>query len=89
MKIDWDNREWLALDAEMAVLERFATQPGNYRSRKPARLVWLYTLGEAREKILADLKVSETTLERWFERWINYGVSGLTKFSHPELNLYA
>lgn len=85
MKIDWHDRQWLAMPEEMSILKQFATQSGNRRSRKPARFIWLYTLGEPRDDILADLRVSETTLKRWFERWIDYGVSGLTGFTHPEL----
>lgn len=69
----------------MKVLERYATQPGNCRSRKPARLIWMYTLGKSRQKIIADLRISEETLEKHFACWIVEGVSGLTKAYHPEL----
>lgn len=76
--IDWDDRQWLAAPVEMKYLEEFATQPGNIRSRKPARLIWLYTQGQARADILADLRVSEATLEKWFQWWIDEGVRGVT-----------
>jgi hypothetical protein len=94
-RIDWTKRQWLALPDEMQVLERFATQPANHRSRKPARLIWLYTLGWSRKAILADLRVSNClrpcrarhgwTLTRYFNCWIDDGVPGLTRMSHPEL----
>lgn len=83
--IDWDDRQWLATPDEMSALEMVATQPGNIRSRKPARLIWLYTRGVPRETILADLRKSEATLERYFEAWIDGGVPALTRMSHPQL----
>lgn len=86
LNIDWDDRQWLAMPEEMEALEVLANQPANFRSRKPARLIWLYTLGVPREGILADLKKSEATLERHFETWINYGVHGLAGFIIAELD---
>lgn len=83
--IDWNNRQWLALPEEMRILERYANQPGNICSRKPARLIWLYSLGIEKQVILADLKLSESRLAEYFQRWIDYGVSGLTGYIHPEL----
>ena len=85
MPIDWTDRQWMAMPPEMEILECYASQPGNYKSRKPARLIWLYTLGKSRAEILADLNISERTLERYFERWIDYGVMGVTGQDHPEL----
>ena len=76
--IDWNDRQLLATPIEMKYLEQFATQPGNCRSRKPARLIWLYTQGNSHEEILADLRVSEATLEKWFQWWIDDGVRGVT-----------
>jgi hypothetical protein len=84
-RVDWTKRQWLALPDEMKILERFATQPANHRSRKPARLIWLYTLGWSRKAILADLRVSNWTVTCYFNRWIADGVPGLTRMSHPEL----
>lgn len=83
--IDWDDRQWLAAPAEMTYLELFANQPGNCRSRKPARLIWLYTNGKSRNEIMADLRVSEATLEKWFQTWIEQGVAGLAGTEIPEL----
>ena len=85
MEIDWRERGWLALPEEMAILEKFANQPANIRSRKPARLVWLYTLGIGKAEIISDLKVPEKKLEQYFQRWIDYGVRGVTGYAHPEL----
>lgn len=83
--IPWDSkpREFMALPCEMAILERYATQPGNVRSRKPARLIYLYTLGRSRAEILADLRISEATAVKYFNRWITDGLSGVTRAYHP------
>jgi hypothetical protein len=86
VKIDWDIREWLAMPEEMVILEKFANQSGNIRSRKPSRLIWLYTKGASQVEILDDLRISEQTLEKYFARWVQYGVSGLTRLEHPELD---
>lgn len=76
----WDApvREWLAMPIEMDVLRRYAEQPGNIRSRKPARLIYLYTLGWSVADIEADLRLSSDTLQKYFMRWIEYGVQGVT-----------
>jgi hypothetical protein len=83
--VDWDRREWLACPVEMKYLKAHATQPGNIRSRKPARLIYLYTMGLPRTEIIADLKVDESTLDRWFTRWIESGVAGVTGLVYEEL----
>ncbi|MBN1661924.1 MAG: hypothetical protein JXA93_26255, partial [Anaerolineae bacterium] len=75
--LDWNDRQWLPMPCEMKRLEPVATQPANHRSRRPARLIYLYALGYSREAILADLKIREQTLAQYFERWIDYGVSGV------------
>ena len=83
--IDWNDRQWLAAPVEMKYLEQFATQPGNCRSRKPARLIWLYTQGTSHKEILTDLRVSEATVEKSFQRWIDDGVRGVTGVEILEL----
>jgi transposase len=85
---DWDNRSWLAMPCEMYFLEAVATQPGNIRSRKPARLIWLYTLGTSRDEILDDLRVSERTLAKWFGWWIEDGLNGVCGVVDLPLSAY-
>lgn len=75
--VDWEERQYLALPEEMEIIEPFADQPANMKSRKPARLIVLYTRGVSRQDVLDDLNISERDVERYFARWIIFGVDGL------------
>ena len=57
--------------------KRIAAQPRNCKSRRPAFFVLLYAAGEPKEKILAELNVGESSLRRWYTRWVDDSIDGL------------
>ena len=70
MPIPWEDRDDLPNQDESVILNLYADQPGNCRSRKPALFLLMFAAGATREEIHDALHVGPQSLERW---WRNCG----------------
>lgn len=78
--IPWGIPDWLPEPEERKTLEQMAGQPGNFKSGKRARFLLMFWEGKSCDEVTTALKVSESTLQRWFYSWSSDGLRGVT---HP------
>ena len=77
-KILWSigQRSYFPTAREEVVLKRIASRAKLHQSGKRARFLLMYAQGVSHSEILETLKVSDDSLQRWWDRWIDTRTRG-------------